>query len=93
MVTDRDIALSLAQGRDAPKLTAKDIMTTDVASRRDSDHVHEALATMETRRIRRLPVLDHRKKLFGIVSLGDIAHKAPHDLASRMAKAVSAHPS
>ena len=90
MVTDRDIVLALAEGRDLSTLTAHDVMSRDVATCHDTDHVHDALHTMETRRIRRLPVLDHSKKMVGMVSLGDISHKAPHDLASKMVKAVSA---
>ena len=91
IITDRDIALALADGRDMTKLTAQDVMSKDVVSCRDTDHVHDALRTMEAKRIRRLPVLDHSKKMVGMISLGDISHRAPHELATQMVKAVSAH--
>lgn len=91
MITDRDIVLALADGRDLSKLSAKDVMSKDVEFCRDTDQVSDALKMMESRRIRRLPVLDHHKKLVGMIGLGDISHKAPHELAARLVKAVSAH--
>jgi hypothetical protein len=36
-------------------------------------------------------VLDHDKKIVGMIGLGDISHRGPHELASRVVKAVSAH--
>ena len=91
IITDRDLALLLADGGDIAKLTAKDVMTKVVFSCRETDHIHDALQKMETNRVRRLPVLDHKEKLVGMISLGDISHKAPHELATRLVKAVSAH--
>jgi CBS domain-containing protein len=92
IVTDRDIALKAASdGADWSKLTAKDVMTTDVATCQEGDSIHHAAHLMETRNIRRLPVLDHGKNVVGIVSLGDISHGAPHDVATKLMQAVSAH--
>lgn len=91
IITDRDIVLAFADGRDFSKLTARDVMSKDVISCRDTDQIHDALQKMETSRIRRLPVLDHNKKMVGMIGLGDISHRGPHELASRVVKAVSAH--
>lgn len=91
IITDRDIVLAIADGRDFLKLTAQDVMSKDVVSCRDTDQIHDALQKMETSRIRRLPVLDHDKKMVGMIGLGDISHRGPHELASRVVKAVSAH--
>jgi CBS-domain-containing membrane protein len=66
-------------------------MSKDVVSCRDTDQIHDALQKMETSRIRRLPVLDHNNKIVGMIGLGDISHRGPHELASRVVKAVSAH--
>lgn len=91
IITDRDIVLAIADGRDFSKMTAQDVMSKDVVSCRDTDQIHDALQMMETSRIRRLPVLDHNKKIVGMIGLGDISHRGPHELASRVVKAVSAH--
>lgn len=92
MVTDRDITIrALADGRDIAKLTAKDVMTKDIACCHENDSTVAASRTMQERRIRRLPVLDKSEKLVGMLSLGDLTHAMPEDLSGRLAKAVSDH--
>jgi CBS domain-containing protein len=92
MVTDRDIAIrALAGGRDVSKLTAKDVMTRNVACCHESDSAASASRTMQERRIRRLAVIDESDKLIGMVSLGDLTHAMSEELSGRLAKAVSAH--
>lgn len=92
MVTDRDITVrALADGKDISKLTAKDVMTKDVACCQDTDTASAAARLMETKRVRRLPVLGADKKLVGMVSLGDISHAMSDEVSGRLAKAVSAH--
>jgi CBS domain-containing protein len=46
---------------------------------------------MEQKKIRRLPVLDDKKRMVGMLSLGDISHAAPRAIAGEVAAAVSAH--
>jgi CBS domain-containing protein len=92
IVTDRDIAIrGLAQGGDTSKLTARDVMTTGVAFCMERDTVKDAAQVMESRKVRRLPVLDGGKKVIGMLSLGDISHAASRELTSDVMKAVSAH--
>lgn len=92
MVTDRDITVrALADGKDIAKLTAKDVMTSDVASCRSSDTAIAASKLMQERRIRRLPVLDKSENLVGMVSLGDLTHAMSDELSGRLAKSVSSH--
>jgi CBS domain-containing protein len=92
MVTDRDIAMrGVAKGKDISKLTAKDIMTENVIWCRDSESVDDAARLMETKRIRRLPVIDDHKRMVGMLSLGDISHAASQRLSAEVTKAVSAH--
>lgn len=92
MVTDRDITIrALADGRDIAKLTAKDVMTKDIACCHENDSTIAASRTMQERRIRRLPVLDKSEKLVGMLSLGDLTHAMPEDLSGRLARAVSDH--
>jgi CBS domain-containing protein len=92
MVTDRDITCRcLADGRDASKLTARDVMTSGIVYCRDRDSLDEALGVMESKKIRRLPVIDDNKRLVGMLSFGDISHAAQPKLAGELMAAVSEH--
>jgi CBS domain-containing protein len=92
MVTDRDLAVrGLVKGTDISKLTAKDVMTKGVTWCRDSDSVTEAARLMETKHIRRLPVIDENKRMVGMLSLGDLSHAASQRTAVEALKSVSAH--
>lgn len=92
MVTDRDITCrGIANGGDADRLTARDVMTDEIIYCRADDDLENAARIMEDREIRRLPVIDENKRMVGILSLGDVSHGAPKNLAGEVAQAVSAH--
>jgi CBS domain-containing protein len=92
MVTDRDITLrAVANGKDISKLTARDVMSTGVTWCRDSEDVDQAALTMESKKIRRLPVINDNKRMVGILSLGDLSQAASQRTTAELAKAVSAH--
>ncbi|MGP1354807.1 MAG: CBS domain-containing protein [Parasphingopyxis sp.] len=92
MVTDRDIAIrALADGKDPLQLTAGDVMTDEIFYCTADEEVEDAVRIMENNEIRRLPVIDHNKRMVGMLSMGDVAARAPASLSSEMLKAVSAH--
>jgi len=92
IVTDRDIACrAAAKGDRLDRMTARDVMTKKVVCCAADDDIKDAIRTMETRKIRRLPVLDRQKNLVGMLSLGDISHKVKRALAGELLHAVSAH--
>jgi CBS domain-containing protein len=92
MVTDRDICCKgFANGIDADALTARDVMTMGIVYCHDSDDLAEAADLMESRQIRRLPVIDASKRMVGMLSLGDVSHAASQKVTAGVAKAVSAH--
>jgi CBS domain-containing protein len=92
MVTDRDIIVrAVADGKDISKLTARDVMTKGMIYCQDSDDVGDAIRIMESKKIRRLPVLNENKRMVGMLSLGDVSHAASHEIAAVVMKAVSAH--
>ena len=92
MVTDRDITVRGAvSGKDLDKLTARDVMTAGVIYCRDSETVDEAARIMESKQVRRLPVIDANKRMVGMISLGDVSHAASQKIAAEVTKAVSAH--
>jgi CBS domain-containing protein len=74
MLTDRDITLrSTADGRDPHLTTVRDIMSSGVAWASEDDPVEQAARIMREHRIRRLPIVNDRHSLVGVVSLGDLA--------------------
>jgi CBS domain-containing protein len=92
MVTDRDIICrGVANGGDISKLTARDVMTKGIVYCRDRDSIDEALGIMESKQVRRLPVIDDNKRMVGILSFGDISHAAPTRQAGELMAACSAH--
>jgi CBS domain-containing protein len=92
MVTDRDITCrAVANGRDISKVTARDVMTRGIFYCRDSEELDDALRIMESRKIRRLPVIDEKKRMVGMLSLGDVSHAASHELSGELCAAVSDH--
>ena len=83
MVTDRDIAVrSTADGRDPQTTYVRDVMSPGIAWASEDDPVEQAARIMKEHRIRRLPIVDERKNLVGIVSLGDLAVDAGDDRLS-----------
>ena len=92
MVTDRDIAIrGFANGKDAANMTARDVMSKGIVYCRDTEELEDAVRIMEQKKIRRLPVLDEKKRMVGMLSLGDIAHAAPRQVAATTLAAVSSH--
>lgn len=92
MVTDRDIACrGFVNGRDPAGLTARDVMSQGVIYCTENEDVDDAVRLMETRQVRRLPVINEKKRMVGMLSLGDISHTLPRDISGEVIKSVSAH--
>lgn len=92
MVTDRDIAVrAFADHSDPSKLTARDVMSEPIIFCTANEELEDAVRIMERQQVRRLPVIDHNRRMVGMLSLGDVAAKAPASLAAETLKAVSAH--
>lgn len=73
IVTDRDIVVRcLSRNKDPGKMTAGEIMSTQVTCITPERTVTEAAALMGAAQVHRLPVL-RGSKVAGMVSLGDIA--------------------
>ena len=92
MITDRDIALRVvAQGREPSKTSAEDIMTKGIVYCRTNETVEDAIHLMDQKKIRRLPVIDDKKRLVGMLSLGDVSHAVSRELSGELLHAVAAH--
>jgi CBS domain-containing protein len=78
MITDRDICIAAATRASSPAdIRVHEVMSTQVHSCHPHDDVRSVLKIMREQRIRRIPVVDERQRLTGIVSLNDlVAHAA-----------------
>ena len=92
MVTDRDIVVRGLDGRADPlQLTARDVMSRPIVYCNANEELEDAVTIMESKRIRRLPVIDENRRMVGMLSLGDVAAKASPSLSAETLRAVSAH--
>ncbi len=92
MVTDRDIVCrGFANGKNADALTARDVMSEGIIFCRDDEELDDAVHIMEQKQIRRLPVINDKKRMVGMLSLGDISHSSGRELSGEVLQAVSAH--
>jgi CBS domain-containing protein len=93
VVTDRDIAVrGVSTGASPTGTLVEDCMSREPACCYEDDSIDDALDGMETRRIRRLMVLDRDGRLAGVLALGDIAVKAAADLDTGAALAEISRP-
>ena len=80
IVTDRDITLFvILQGKDPGETKLKDFMSKDVITCYDDDNLDTVISKMKQYQIRRIPIINRENKLQGMISLGDIAVKAPEE--------------
>ena len=74
IVTDRDLALHVvAEARDAAGTLVKDVMSIEPFACNPQDDLQEALDVMQSRQVRRIPVVDSRGQLLGIIAQADVA--------------------
>jgi CBS domain-containing protein len=91
MITDRDIACRAATNGDIKGMKARDVMTKGIVFCRDDEDIEDAVRIMEDKKIRRLPVINEKKRMVGMLSIGDISHAASRDMSGEVIRAVSAH--
>ena len=72
IITERHYARNvILKGRSSPKTKVAQIMSKHVVCARPEQSIEECMAVMTEKAVRHLPVLD-KKKLVGIVSIGDL---------------------
>ncbi|MCA9750784.1 MAG: CBS domain-containing protein [Gemmatimonadetes bacterium] len=77
MITDRDICMALAsRDESASEVPVSQVMTRNVVSCHPEDDLNDALHAMRQGRIRRLPVVDEKETIVGILSLSDVIREA-----------------
>ncbi len=85
IVTDRDVCMAAYRtGKSLGEIRVHDAMTAPVRTCTAEASAGEAEYVMRDAGVRRLPVVDERGTLVGIVSLADLAREAEHE--RRLAK-------
>jgi len=91
IVTDRDITVRLTADAKNPATTkVKEIMSRKVESCFEDEEVEKIAEKMESRKVRRLPVINHDEKLVGMLSLADLALRGSRETACEVLEKVSA---
>lgn len=77
VVTDRDVCMAAyTKGRPLHEIAVGDVMSREVVSIRADEDVARAFELLRRHQLHRLPVLDARGELVGILSLSDLARTA-----------------
>ncbi len=80
ILTDRDVTLFvILQGKDPETTQLQEFMSKDVITCYGDESIDELISKMKQYQIRRIPVIDHENRLEGMISIGDIAVKAPEE--------------
>jgi CBS domain-containing protein len=73
LFTERNYTRNVVlKGRSSPTTPVRDVMTVDVVTATPDDTVAACMGAMTDKRVRHLPVVDDRRKVIGIVSIGDL---------------------
>ena len=102
VITDRDICLAVSRtNRNALNISVREVMTPKVVSIRRGDDMRQALALMQSARVRRVPVVDDAGCVVGLLSIDDLVVRSSpldevgareivetlHDMAARRPRA------
>jgi len=90
-ITDRDIIVrGLAANHNPDDAMVRDIMTKNGVYCVEDDDLKSAATKMKEKQIRRLIVLNHNKRLSGILSIGDIArHSNDNNMTGEIVRNVA----
>jgi CBS domain-containing protein len=73
MITDRDIVIRAVAGGLPANTLIRDVMTKELKYCFENDEIEDVAENMGDIQMRRLPVLNSKKRIVGIVSIGDVA--------------------
>lgn len=90
VITDRDIVVRLiAEGRDARQAKVDGCMSQPVYSLRPDAQVSDAMELMQAHQVRRLPIVDERGAVRGMLSQADVARWASAEQTGDLVRDVS----
>jgi signal-transduction protein with cAMP-binding, CBS, and nucleotidyltransferase domain len=83
IVTDRDLVVRvMAQGVDPGLLKADDLVRDELEIALDSEFAFDAICRMRGKGVRRLPVVDSRCRLIGILAADDVVRFLTEELSA-----------
>lgn len=89
IITDRDIIVEIiAQEVDLDAVAAEDIMSYDLVCVQENDGIWETLVQMRSKGIRRVPVVNEKGGLEGILTMDDLIELLAEEL-DLLAKVIS----
>ena len=90
MITDRDIAIRLVGNRvDTVHARVEECMTDEAFACNVNSPLEDCMRTMSHHKIRRVPVVDDRNRVIGIISQADIAQHASENVGTGERRAVT----
>jgi len=92
ILTDRDVALSLAEYPDAINHPVSEIMKTGIVSVAPDDSLGHVCEVLRSREVRRVLVIDSAGRLLGIIGWADVAPVLSDRLMGRLVTDVVATP-
>ncbi|MGH7663240.1 MAG: CBS domain-containing protein [Gemmatimonadaceae bacterium] len=92
VITDRDIAIRhVAEGHTSADCPVSEAMSAGIHTCKPDDDVRDVMKVMGSEQIRRIPVVDERGALVGIIAQADVVRKADSDSRSEeMVEKISA---
>jgi CBS domain-containing protein len=83
LITDRDITVRhVAKGHKGAACKVREAMSDDVTTCRTNDDVSDVMNTMANEQIRRIPVVDERDMLVGVIAQADIVRRVDDAIAA-----------
>lgn len=80
LVTDRDIVVRvIAEGKNVTQERVSTVMTKSVRTVREDDPVDTVFNIMSNEQVRRVPVVNERDEIVGIIAQADLATKTNKD--------------
>ena len=91
IITDRDIALKVvADKRDVGSTRAQEVMTRNPVTCRADYDLQVALDSMASHQVRRIPVVDDKNQVVGIISQSDVATRVSEPaMTAELVKGIS----
>ncbi|VVB98035.1 Inosine-5'-monophosphate dehydrogenase [uncultured archaeon] len=78
IITERDVIHKvIAAGKDVTKLKVDEVMSRPLRVVKPTAGIEDAAKAMKGNKVKRLPVINEKKELIGILSEGDIARLLP----------------
>lgn len=89
VVTDRDITIRHVAEGHTSVCSVKEAMTSHVATARPDSNVEEVMDLMGREQVRRIPIVDERGALVGVVAQADIVLEGDEKKAGRTVEKIS----